>query len=58
MVDESSLLARLFRRAVPEPVADADDKLDLAEFDALLQESTADRELRRKLSAGISGRVA
>jgi flagellar biogenesis protein FliO len=57
-LDEGGLLARLFRRRATQATPDHDDKLDLAEFDALLEESFADQELRRKLATGESGRVS
>ena len=50
--NESSLLSRLFHRPATPLASSA------REFEDLLSESLEDQELRRKLSLGVSGRVA
>ena len=59
-VDEGGILTRLFRaRGQEKPQAQEKfENIELHEFDNLLQESVADQDLRRKLSAGFRGKVS
>jgi len=57
-VDEGGILTRLFRARGQEKPQEKFDNIELHEFDNLLQESVADQELRRKLSAGFRGKVS
>ena len=57
-VDEGGLLTRLFKARGLEKPQEKFDNIELHEFDNLLQESVADQELRRKLSAGHRGKVS
>jgi flagellar biogenesis protein FliO len=59
-VDEGGILTRLFRaRGQEKPQGQEKfENIELHEFDNLLQESVADQDLRRKLSAGFRGKVS
>ena len=57
-IDEGGILTRLFRARGQEKPQERFDNIELHEFDNLLQESVADQELRRKLSAGFRGKVS